>query len=255
MKISNKDRFQTKSMAEMYDKVCKFLVPGYEVMQDFLMDILIFEKVESPVFMDIGAGSGILIERIMNTFPNSKCYYIDSSEDFTSIAKDRLKDYKERVTFVNADFTGNWESDINEKLDLIVSSNAIHHLQNEQKYDLYRKCYNQLGDNGWFFNIDEMKTVKEDAYIGSLNYWVYHTEKQRKNVPEDLVEHYEVGLDKFDSWKKRNLDNIHLPKEEGDDIHDSFLVQLKWLEDIGFKNVDVFCKLSLWSMIGGKKIG
>jgi hypothetical protein len=41
---------------------------------------------------------------------------------------------------------------------------------------------------------------------------------------------------------------------EVDDIHESFLEQLEWLKDAGFQEVDVFCKLYLWSMIGGKKI-
>lgn len=240
-------------MAEMYDKVCKIIVPGYEFMQDSLIEILKFEGIKKPVILDVGAGSGILIERMLKTFPNSKCYYLDSSKDFISIAKDKLRGYKDRVTFINTDFSKEWESDIPEKIHVITSSNAIHHLFNEDKRVLYEKCYNLLDDHGWFFNIDEMKTVNEDAYIKSLEYWVYHTEKQKENVPDNLMVDYSVGLSKFDEWKRRNLDNITRPKGEGDDIHESFLVQLKWLEDIGFENVDVFCKLSLWCMIGGKK--
>jgi hypothetical protein len=30
---------------------------------------------------------------------------------------------------------------------------------------------------------------------------------------------------------------------EGDDIYESFLVQLEWLKDAGFQEVDIFCKL------------
>lgn len=253
MNDNNKNRFKSKSMAEMYDKICKFIVPGYEFMQDYLMDMLKFERIDKPVFLDLGAGSGILIERILKTFPNSKCYYLDSSEDFTSIAKDKLIDYGDRVTFINSDFSENWESNIQENIDVITSSNAIHHLLNEDKRTLYEKCYNLLDDDGWFFNIDEMKTVKEETYIRSLEYWVYYAEKQKEIVPDNMVGEYYVGLDKFEDWKRRNLDNISIPKGEGDDIHESFLKQLKWLEDIGFTNVDIFCKLSLWCMIGGKK--
>ena len=36
-------------------------------------------------------------------------------------------------------------------------------------------------------------------------------------------------------------------------VHESFIVQLEWLKDVGFKETDVFCKLYLGSMIGGKK--
>lgn len=60
-------------------------------------------------------------------------------------------------------------------------------------------------------------------------------------------------VEKFNNWKKRNVENIDLPKQEGDDNHESFLVQLNWLKEIGFKDTDLFCKLFLWCMIGGKK--
>jgi hypothetical protein len=72
-------------------------------------------------------------------------------------------------------------------------------------------------------------------------------------IPNDLNDDYDMVIKKFNDWKKRNVDNIDQPKVEGDDIHESFLVQLEWLKDAGFQEVDVFCKLYLWSMIGGKK--
>ena len=99
-----------------------------------------------------------------------------------------------------------------------------------------------------------MKTINEDAYLNSLYYWIYHTEKQKNIISEDLTDTYKSLMKKFEDWKKRNVNNIHLPKQEGDDIHEPFLIQLEWLNDIGFKETDLFCKLFLWCMIGGKKI-
>jgi hypothetical protein len=37
----------------------------------------------------------------------------------------------------------------------------------------------------------------------------------------------DMVMEKFNGWKKRNVDNIDQPKVEGDDIHESFLVQLE----------------------------
>jgi NRPS condensation-like uncharacterized protein len=110
-----------------------------------------------------------------------------------------------------------------------------------------------LEENGWFFNIDEMKTINEDAYLKSLYYWVYHTEKLKCTFSDDYSDEYFGWMEKFNKWKKRNVDNIHLPKQEGDDIHESFLVQLNWLKKIGYRNTDLFSKLFLWCLIGGKK--
>lgn len=253
MKQEDKDRFHSKTMASTYDEMCQLLVPGYGIMQDTLLNILKFEDIENIVLLDLGAGSGILIEKVLKEFPDSICYYLDFSDDFMHVAKERLQKYEDRITYITSDFCGDWESEIKEKPNVITSMSAIHHLTNENKEKLYEKCYNVLGEDGWFFNIDEMKTINEDAYIKSLYYWIYHAEKQKNTVSGDLIDSYNGFMEKFGNWKKRNIDNIHLPKQEGDDIHESFSVQLDWLKEIGFSETDLFSKYHLWCLIGGKK--
>jgi tRNA (cmo5U34)-methyltransferase len=253
MKQMDKERFHSTTMANTYNEMCQLLVPGYDFMQETLIDILKFENMEKIVLLDIGAGSGILIEKVLKEFSDSTCYYLDYSDDFMSVAKEKLQKYEDRVTYIQSDFCDNWESEIKEKPNVITSSSAIHHLLNENKKKLYKKCYNALKKDGWFFNIDEMKTLNEDAYMKSLYYWIYHVRKQKNMLSEDLLGSYVGWMEKFDSWKKRNVDNIHFPKQEGDDVHESFLVQLDWLKEIGFSETDVFSKHFLWCLIGGKK--
>lgn len=254
MKQREKNRFHSKTMANTYDEMCELLVPAYNFMQGSLIDIIKFENMEEIVLLDLGAGSGILIEKVLKEFPDSTCYYLDYSEDFMKVAKKKLRTYEDRVTYIKSDFSSNWESAINEKPNIITSMSAIHHLSNENKKKLYKKCYDTLQENGWFFNIDEMKTITEDAYVKSLYYWIYHGEKQKNMISADLLDSYKGFMDKFDDWKKRNVDNIHIPKNEGDDVHESFRVQLDWLNEIGFRETDLFSKHFMWCLIGGKKI-
>ena len=253
MEQKDKDRFHSKNMASIYDKMCQLHVPGYDFLQDTLINILNFEKMEKIVLLDLGAGSGILIEKVLKEFPDSICYYLDFSDDFMSIAKKRLKKYEDRMIYINSDFCDSWETKIKEHPNVITSMSAIHHLKNENKKKLYEKCYNVLEEGGWFFNIDEMKTLSEDANIKSLHYWIYHVEKQKNTLSGDEIDYYLKWMNQFDNWKKRNVENIHIPKQEGDDVHESFLVQLDWLNEIGFKETDLFSKHFLWCLIGGKK--
>ena len=253
MKQADKERFHSIKMANSYDRMCQLLVPGYDFMQDTLIDILKFEDISDIVLLDLGAGSGILIEKILKEFPDSICYYLDYSNDFKNLAQKKLQEYNDRINYIQSNFCSDWESEIKKTPNVITSSSAIHHLLNIDKKKLYSKCYDILEENGWFFNIDEMKTINEDAYLKSLYYWVYHTEKLKCTFSDDYSDEYFGWMEKFNKWKKRNVDNIHLPKQEGDDIHESFLVQLDWLKKIGYKNTDLFSKLFLWCLIGGKK--
>ena len=253
MKQEDKDRFHSMKMANAYDKMCQHLVPGYNFIQDTLINILKFEDIKDLVLLDLGAGSGIFIEKVLKEFPNSICYYLDYSDDFIHVAKKRLQKYNNRVTFIKSDFCRPWESKINEKPNIITSCSAIHHLSNDNKKKIYERCYNTLKEEGWFFNIDEMKTISENAYVKSLYYWVYHANMQKNHLQKDEMNAYSKWMDQFDNWKKRNVDNIDKPKKEGDDIHESFLVQLDWLKEIGFVETDIFSKHFLWCLIGGKK--
>ena len=253
MEQIDKNRFHLQKMAINYDKMCQLMVPGYDFLQNAVIDILKFESMEEIVLLDLGAGSGILIENVLKEFPDSTCYYLDSSDEFMSVAKERLQKYEDRVNYIKSDFCRNWESEITGKPTVITSMSAIHHLQTENKKKLYQKCYDILEEDGWFFNIDEMKTMTEDAYLKNLYYWVHHAKEQKYKISEDLSSSYEAWMEKFSNWKKRNLDNAHLPKQEGDDIHEPFLAQLDCLKEIGFTETDIFSKHMLWCLIGGKK--
>ena len=46
MKQNNKERFHSKSMADSYNQMCQFIVPGYNFMQDTMINTLKFENIQ-----------------------------------------------------------------------------------------------------------------------------------------------------------------------------------------------------------------
>lgn len=63
MEQISQERFFT--MAEAYDKMCQLLVPRYDFLQDEVLKILSFERDEEFTVIDLGAGSGIFLEKIL----------------------------------------------------------------------------------------------------------------------------------------------------------------------------------------------
>jgi hypothetical protein len=130
---------------------------------------------------------------------------------------------------------------------------AIHHLEENEKKALYRRCKDILRPGGWFFNIDEMKTLDRDAYLASMHLWVAYVKRMEKELSPDLLPDYQKWKEKFDRWELRNVVNIDKPKTKGDDIHQDFVSQVNWLQEIGFSSADLFIKYHLWCAIGGRK--
>jgi ubiquinone/menaquinone biosynthesis C-methylase UbiE len=241
------------TMAQDYDELAPYLVPSYNFLQSAMLEYLDIQNFPRPVVVDLGAGSGIFLERILLANETAHCYWIDSSEGFLAIARQKLAPYRDRVTFILATMEEGWEQQLNGPPHFIFSMSAIHHLINEEKMDLYRRCFAVLAQNGWLVNIDEMKTVYPDAYYNSLLFWERHVNRSAATIPPEKKDRYNQWVDHFDRWKQRNIANINQPKVKGDDLHELFTLQMQWLEAAGFAKVDVFIKYHLWCAIGGQK--
>ncbi len=100
MEQIGQERFFT--MAETYDKMAPILVPNYFFLQDEVFNICHFQKNDEIVVIDLGAGSGIFLEKVLNIYPNAICYWIDYSLDFLKIAQKRLEKYESRVRFLHS---------------------------------------------------------------------------------------------------------------------------------------------------------
>jgi tRNA (cmo5U34)-methyltransferase len=245
------NRFFT--MAETYDKMAQLLVPQYDLLQNEVFNIVGFSKNDPIVVYDLGAGSGIFLEKILTTFPNAVCYWIDYSYDFMKVTQNRLERFGNRTKYILSPLEKNWEEQLYGKADLIFSMSAIHHLEKTEKIALYSKCFQLLNNGGWFFNADEMKTMKKQPYKNSLIFWANYVIHSKDKIPDDLQSYYEKWNVNFENWKLRNITNFDLPKYKGDDMHESFLDQLVWLHNAGFENEDIFMKYHLWGLIGGQK--
>jgi len=250
--MKQENRFVT--MAQDYDEMAPYLVPQYNFLQSTMIEYLDIQSFPQPVVVDLGAGSGIFLERILLTNETAHCYWIDSSEGFLDIAQQKLAPYQDRVTFVLATMEEPWEQQLTQSPNFIFSMSAIHHLLNEEKIDLYRRCFAVLAEDGWLVNIDEMKTVYDDAYYNSLQYWARHVDQSIIAIPPEKKDIYHQWANHFDKWKQRNIDNFGQPKVKGDDLHECFTLQMQWLKAVGFANVDVFVKYHLWCAVGGQKL-
>jgi tRNA (cmo5U34)-methyltransferase len=243
------------TMAEAYDRTCQKLVPQYDLMQEEALRIARLGPERELAVVDLGAGSGIFLERALARYPQAQGYWVDYSEDFLSVARRRLAPYGPRAHYVLSRLEEDWERAVEGPVDLIFSMSAIHHLDGEGKRALFRRCRSLLRPGGWLLIVDEMQTVYTDAYLASMQRWVEHVDASADALDPQLKPHYDVFREHFKNWERRNVVERHLPRKPGDDLHDPFLTQMVWLKEAGLEQVDLFVKYHLWSLVGGRKPG
>ncbi len=251
MATVDRDRFLT--MAEDYDRMAPALVPMYDWLQEEMLRLLQVEALEAGCLVDLGAGSGIFLEKALACNPQLTGVWVDSSPAFRTVAERRLARFAERMVYIASPLEASWEAQLTLPVRAITSMSAIHHLEREEKHTLYQRCFNLLVPGGWFVNCDEMQTLSRAAYRASLEFWLRYVDDAPSRLPADQQEAYAGWRAHFAGWKTRNLDHFDEPKVKGDDLHESFLDQVRWLQEIGFANADLFVKYHLWCLIGGRK--
>ena len=181
--------------------------------------------------LDLGCGDGTLSYELMKEFPNFSAMLLDGSEDMLKKAKERI--HGSRVEFVNASFQEvlGGKFDLPE-FDFIFSSLAIHHLETEEKEDLYAYIRDSLRQEGAFVNIDVVLPPSEDLEKWYLEVW------------REWVD---------DSGFEDGLELINRYKGNQDNKPDTLQRQLDMLNRLGFKDADCYYKNGIFAVFGGRK--
>lgn len=222
-----KEHFESE--AKEFDEIIIKIIPYYDQMIGALIDSIHFENNSAIRIIDLGCGTGTVAKRISGKFPNSKIVCLDIASNMIDIAKYKLSEHND-TEFITGDFS---KIDFGNKFDVVVSSLALHHLENDNcKKMFYNKIYNFLTDPGLFINADVVLASTDYHQNINMNRWI---EFMNKTVPEDEI---------FNYW---------IPKYKEEDRPAKLTDQLRWLEDIGFKSIDVFWKYYNFSVYGGFK--
>lgn len=208
----------------------------FEILRSFYRHFL-KDGVKKRV-LDLGCGDGIVTDELIRVDTTLSATLIDGSEDMLSRAKERLKYHKD-VDFVKASFQEiiNGEIAMGGDYDLIVSSQAIHHLTLAEKTSLFERIYNYLRPRGYFVNIDVLLAPDEQLEQWYMSLWREWIVQKQESM------HMERDFTDVINRYKDNKDNR--PDTLGD--------QLVALNKIGFRNVDCFYKYGIFTVYGGSK--
>jgi trans-aconitate methyltransferase len=198
--------------------------------------------------VDAGGGSGRLLERCLDRWPNLRAWLVDQSPPFLDLARNRLARFAERVTFHESKLQADWTSRLPARPDAIVSTSAIHHLEPAEKRDLYARCAAALAPGGVLINGDEIRDPDDATYFAAVNKWAEHM--------RELAAGGQVSAAMADAllkWRQRNVENFDQPRNSGDDCHETVTTQLDYFRAAGLTNVRMVWQQEMWAVMVGEK--
>jgi tRNA (cmo5U34)-methyltransferase len=222
-----KEHFEAE--AKEFDEIILRIIPWYSQMIEALTDAIHYDSDQSFRVIDLGCGTGTVAKRISEKYPNAEIVCLDIASNMINIAKHKLSDHL-NTKFITGDFS---KADFDGKFDVVVSSLALHHLENDSfKKEFYKKIYDILNDSGQFINADVILASTDFHQEVYMNRWV---EYMNRSYPKEQI---------FDNW---------IRKYYAEDRPAKLIDQLKWLEDIGFGSIDVIWKYYNFSVYCGSK--
>jgi tRNA (cmo5U34)-methyltransferase len=242
-------RWNTSDFAVGYDAAADKIHPYYLEIQDAILARLPRELLDQGgLVVDLGGGSGRLVERILDAWPRAGTIVLDQSEPFLALAERRLARFGSRATCVLVRLQDDWKSQLPAPAAAIVSMSAIHHLEPAEKQSLYRQCAVALGPGGVLMNGDEVRHADNAPYLAELESWAGHM--RRGMADGSIGEAFHPALHK---WIERNVTRFGEPKKSGDDCHETIETQLDYYRWAGFASIDCPWQKGMWALMRGVK--
>ena len=165
--------------------------------------------------LDLGAGDGRLLSLLLIDRPHAEGIAVDFSPTMLEAARRR---------FASAANVRVLEHDLDEPLpplesfDAVVSSFAIHHCSDQRKESLYREIHSLLEPGGVFCNLEHVASPTQSLQARFLA---------------------EIGIREGTGDPSNKLASVG--------------IQLRWLRQIGFQDVDCYWKWFELALFGGFK--
>ena len=241
-------RWNADQPAQDYDAAAEHIHPHYLEIQDKILQLLQEKELGAPLIVDLGGGSGRLMERILQSIPQAMGVVIDQSDAFLALAAERLQRFGVRANLSQHRLQDDWSTDLPGSVDAIISTSAIHHLDPQEKQALFTQCHECLQPNGTFINGDEYRPADQDEYFQLLKNWSDHM-RAKLETGSIAVSFGEM----VDRWHERNITEFSRPKQSGDDCHETVQEQIDSLQRWGFHQVTLHWQQDLWGVLQAVK--
>ena len=166
-------------------------------------------------FLDLGSGGGRLLGLVKAARPNAEAVAVDFSAAMLEVLRDAYRG-DAKTSIVEHDLS----TPLPElgKFDAVVSSFAIHHVTHERKRSLYREIFGVINPGGVFLNLE-------------------HVASATPRLHESFLTQLDLTPETEDPSNK--LLDLEL--------------QLTWLREIGFTDVDCHWKWRELALLAGIK--
>ena len=201
---------------QTFDGLRRQLIPSFDLLYRSAASAVAMSAPPDARILDLGAGTGLLSAAVLSSVPGAQMLLVDGSAQMLDQAVGR---------FAGLDRVRTQVGDLNGALPggpfhAVVSGLAIHHLQHDEKRDLFRRIRDVLTPGGLFVNVEQILAPTPALEA------MYDREHEQHVLDADTPPHeWAAGRERMKHDVCAGLDD-----------------QLGWLREAGFATVDCLAK-------------
>jgi len=154
--------------ADSYDSSRKQIIPCFDLFYQTVVDLMPDKGDDELRVLDLGAGTGLLTEKILGRYPHYKVDLVDIAGNMLDQAKLRLGE-NENIRYINGDYIGQM---LPGEYDVIVSALSLHHCSVAQLNMVFSKIYHALVAGGKFINADQQLGINDAIEQCYQQHWM-----------------------------------------------------------------------------------
>ncbi len=231
-----------ESWSPIYQALAAVAVPDRAEQIATLLSLIPFGTDEPFRVIEAGCGEGYLSQAILIAFPQAQVLALDGSELMRETTTQRLAAFKGRFGVDEFDLFDDTWVERTEGVDVVLSSLAVHHLDDAQKWQLFEHIGQRLSQRGALLIADLI-----DPGHRQVNQYFGDTWERSAATQSDEI----VGnTAPYDLFRKEEWNLFRFPDPDVDKPS-RLIDQLNWLKQAGFAVADCFWLQAGHAIYGG----
>jgi tRNA (cmo5U34)-methyltransferase len=230
MTSDNPQNYWNEATSRSFLDYGRYFVPEREGQMRIMVDLL--QEVPQPNHvLELCCGEGLLAEMLLDELPGATYRGLDGSALMLERARQKLSRFGKRIKLARFDLADRSWRTLDQPMQAVVSSLAIHHLDGEEKRILFKDVYAMLAPGGAFIIADMIEPATPPGRRVAADAW------------DEVVSRRAMELDgnteRLDFFLREGWNTFRYLDPDDIDHPSPLFDQLKWLEQVGFTGVDV----------------
>jgi tRNA (cmo5U34)-methyltransferase len=227
--------WQDAEVARRFLEGRRAAIPFGGAQLEMMLHLVAHFRPDPARIVDLGCGDGLLARLLLERCPKATALLLDHSPPMLDRAREAMAPFGARCEIRLADLNTPLQEQVREPVDAIVSGYAIHHLEDARKRRLYAEILDLLTPGGLFVNVEHVASAFPEGEALFDTLYIDHIAAHMGRPRAEVAHEYHTRPDKADN----RLAPVGL--------------QLQWLRDAGFEQVDCYFKWLELAVLAARK--